>query len=179
MTLGIRSGDESAFNLFYDAYVDRLYRHLLVLMPYDEETVREALQETMLRVLRYVKPVRDERILWSWLRRVARSALVDVARRTARRRRREEPLPFEPEQPEDAAEPDADAVLIAALRRAVGRLSADEQELLDAYYTQGRSQDDIARTRSTTRKAVESRLARLRARLKPMIREELRDADAR
>ena len=84
----IRAGDEEAFNLFYDRYADRTYRYLFSLLPTDEAVVRDAFQETMLRVVRYIKPMSDE-ALWGWLTRVARTALYDQLRRNKRRTKRE------------------------------------------------------------------------------------------
>ena len=78
LTEGIRSGNEAAFNEFYDRYADRLYRYLRALEPADESLIREAMQDTMIRVLRYVKPIEEEEILWGWLTRVARTARIDL-----------------------------------------------------------------------------------------------------
>lgn len=175
LTEGIRRGDEHAFDSFYDLYVDRLYRYLLVVAPWDEDLVREALQDTMFRVIRYIKPFESERVLWGWLTRVARSSLFDLLRRRKSAARLEKDLFSERIIPLHPRESDADELLLAALRRVLSELPEEERELLDAHYLQGIRQSALAKRQGKTRKAIESRLARLRRKVRAMILEALDD----
>ena len=59
------------------------------ILPGQEALVRDVFQETMLRVVRYIKPMPDDNALWAWLTRVARTALYDQLRRNRRRTDRE------------------------------------------------------------------------------------------
>ena len=148
---GIRDGDEDAFNRFYDLFAARLYRRLFAIAPDDEALVRDAFQETLLRVVRYAKPLPSEDDAWRWLCRVGRSALYDSLRKRRRRRDREQVAArlerFEPEAGEDR--------LDAALRLALAELPAEDRALIDAFYFERAGQETIARRGDTTRKSVD------------------------
>jgi RNA polymerase sigma factor (sigma-70 family) len=166
----IRAGDEEAFNLFYDRYADRTYRYLFSLLPQDEAVVCDAFQETMLRVVRYIKPMSDE-VLWGWLTRVARTALYDQLRRSKRRAKREEA--YGKEHPPEAW-PDAEAAdehLLASLREAIDALDGQDREWVEAFYFRRETQGDIAKRFGMTRKAVASRMGRIRAALRERAKE--------
>ena len=70
-------GEEGAFAEFHDAYFSRLFRYALVLMRGDEHAARDVTQETLLRVVRYVRVFRSEQTFWDWLARLARTAAAD------------------------------------------------------------------------------------------------------
>src|SRR5437667_12869071 len=67
LTAQMSRGDEAAYRTFYDLYFGRLLRYLLVVTHGQEEAAREALQLTLLRVVRYIKVFRSEEVFWSWL----------------------------------------------------------------------------------------------------------------
>ena len=73
-----------AWRTFYDAYVDRLWRYLLVVDAGREDAAREALQGALVRATRHIKVFRDESVFWSWLTVLARSALADETRKRRR-----------------------------------------------------------------------------------------------
>lgn len=168
---GIRDGEEAAFNAFYACFAGRLYRYLFAILPGDEALVRDAFQEAMLRVVRYAKPMASEADAWRWLTRLGRSALYDLLRKRTRRRAREASAPAPA-----ALEPDeAEARLDAALHRVLAELSAGDRDLLEAFYFQRVDQETLAGRGGTTRKAIESRLARLRVRVRERVIEVLSD----
>jgi DNA-directed RNA polymerase specialized sigma24 family protein len=84
LTRRMVKGDEMAYRTFYDAYFDRLSRYLLVVAAGNEEAMRDALQSTLVRVVRNVKVFTNEAAFWSWLTVLARSALLDDNRRERR-----------------------------------------------------------------------------------------------
>jgi len=161
------AGDEAAYRTFYDAYVDRLSRYLLVVAAGNEDAMREALQATLVRVVRHIKVFPGEAEFWSWLTVLARSALTD---QTRKRRRY---LAFLDRftqharvQREAANDSQADAKLLALLDRSVAALPSDERELVERKYFAHRSVREIAGEVQTTEKAIESRLSRIRSKLK-------------
>ncbi len=166
LTESIAKGDERAFEEFYDRYYDRLYRYLIVIAPRHENLVMDALQDSMLRVLRYIKPFEEEQAFWGWLRRLARTALFDQLRRRNRTDRVERQLVLVP--PADAApgETNPEQRLLQAMHAALAQLPAPDRELVEAYYFEGLAQKELAEARDTTRKAIESKLARLRRKMK-------------
>ena len=63
LTAGIRAGDEESFREFHQLYFDRLYQFLLVIARGNEDEARDALQETLLRVVRYARKFERRRFL--------------------------------------------------------------------------------------------------------------------
>ena len=161
--------DENAYRIFHEAYFQRLYRYLLVVAAGDEDAAREALQSTFLRVVRYIKPFDEESRFWNWLTVLGRTALADQRRKRSRyraflerftghARREAEAAPF--------ADGQADARLLSALEESVHRLLSDERELVERKYFRRESVRDIATSLQISEKAVESRLTRVRVKLK-------------
>jgi RNA polymerase sigma-70 factor (ECF subfamily) len=170
LTRGMARGDEAAFREFYDAYFDRLLRYLLVVTRGDEEAAREALQLALLRVARHVKPFDAEEKLWSWLTVLARSARADEARKQRRYFAFLERFTRHAEVENSGGDDGApDQRLRELLERGVSSLPPDERELLTQKYSLRRSVREIADARQATEKAVESRLSRVRRKLKDAI----------
>src|SRR5262245_54918402 len=84
LTAGLVMRHDEAFRDFHAAYFDRLLRYHLVLARGNEHSAHEALQETLLRVVRHARRFDDEEAFWSWLAVLARSAAVDGGRRRHR-----------------------------------------------------------------------------------------------
>ena len=167
--------DESAYRTFYDSYYPRLSRYLLVVTAGDEDAAREALQATLVRVVRHIKPFRTEAVLWSWLTVLARSALSDQTR--TRRRY----LAFldrftlhtrAEQSPSDDYE--ADAQLLGFLDRGLAALPEEERGLVQRKYFARHSVREIAADLNTSEKAIESRLVRIRRKLKEAMLGDLR-----
>ena len=110
--------------------------------------------------------------------RVARTALYDQLRRNTRRTKREQAFSEDPGA--GAAWPAAGVAeerLLTALREAVDELGEEERELVEAFYFRREAQAAMAEQRGSTRKAVESKLGRIRGRLRERMKELLqRDA---
>lgn len=176
LTRGLTRGDETAYRAFHAAYFDRLLRYLLVVARGDEHAAREALQATLLRVARHVRVFDDETVFWSWLTVLARSALADQHR--GRRRY----LAFldrfsrhATAEAESSPEPsDTGGALDSLLAGQLALLAVEDRDLLHLKYRENRSVREIARQLAASEKSVESRLSRLRARLKAEVLARLR-----
>ena len=163
-------GDEAAYRMFYDAYYDRLLRYLLVVTGGNEHAAREALQAALVRVVRHVRPFDAEDKFWSWLTVLARSALVDESRKQRRWFAFLERFSKHAETHGAALnDGEADKTLLELLARNVSALPPDEQDLIARKYVERRSVRDIAGAMQTTEKAVESKLSRVRRKLKDAV----------
>jgi RNA polymerase sigma-70 factor (ECF subfamily) len=174
-------GGESAFTRFHGAYFDPLYRYLLVRVRGDEDLARDVLQETMLRVIRYVKPFEKEGDLWNWVRRLAKTALVDEwRRRRARRGIANDTFPMREGNPDKDGyrEEEGSAILLQHLESSLGLLDEGERRLVEGKYLEDKSVKELARETKCSPKAVESRLGRIRRKLKAFILERLKNAPA-
>jgi len=170
------AGDETAYRLFYDAYFDRLWRYLIVVTAGNEEAAREALQATLTRVVRHIRIFASEPVFWSWLTVLARSALTDQTRKHRRY------LAFLDRFSKHAAVENAgpehergDERLRGLLERHIAALAQDERQLVEEKYFARRSVRDIAAELQTTEKTIESRLTRIRQKLKTTVLAELKN----
>lgn len=174
MTRGMVAGNEDAYRNFYEAYFPRLLRYLLVITKGDEDAARETLQVTLERVVRHIKVFADEAQFWNWLTVLARTAFAD---RHRKRRRYFAFLDRFKNHTEAIASHlengAADAQLLAELENLVACLPAEERALVERKYFGGESVRNIADTSQATEKAVESRLSRVRRKLKDLLLERL------
>lgn len=166
MTSGMKLGDESAFRTFYDAYCDRLYRYLIVLTRGQEDSARELLQTTLIKVARCIKTFADEASLWNWLAAVARNNFLDHLRKA---QRRPVIIPFFADDPEvDIPQevPQDDSSLQELLVDCLRGMAPEDRLLLEQFYFEEASHQKLAMHAGSTPKAIESKLARLRDKLR-------------
>ena len=168
LTASMAKGDETAYRTFYHLYFPRLLRYLLVVTGGREETAREALQLTLLRLVKHIRKFDSEEKFWSWLTVLARSAVVDESRKRHRY------LAFldrflHREQIESSADTDADQRLQELLDEEISALSWNERELIHRKYRDRETVKEIAADTASTQKGVESELGRIRRKLKARI----------
>jgi RNA polymerase sigma-70 factor (ECF subfamily) len=173
LTRGLTAGDERAFCEFHSRYFDRLYQFLLVVARGCEDEAREALQHTLLRVVRYARVFDSEEAFWCWLKVLARSAARDAGRKQHRylallqdfargRRAENQPAQFE------------EGRLQVVLQECLEELEPSDRWLVESKYLDGVSVKELAEEAGLTQKAVESRLLRLRKQLRLRTLEKLR-----
>ena len=178
LTTRMARGDEAAWREFYELYFNRLLRYLLVLARGHEEAAREALQLTLLRVVKHVRKFDSEEALWGWLTVLGRSSVVDEQRKRTRYLAVLDRFLNQVEDAGTTANTDADAHLLKLLDAHMVGLESDEQDVVRRKYFNGESVKAIAAGLETTEKAIESRLVRVRRKLKESILTQLRDEPA-
>ena len=166
LTRAMAAGDEPAYRIFYDAYFDRLLRYLLVVSGGDEQSARESLQATLVRVVRHIKVFQDEEAFWRWLTVLARSAFTDETRKRRRYFAFLDRFTAHATIQHAGDNGEADEQMHTLLRDGLASLPEDERQLLESKYLAERSVRDIATELETSEKAVESRLVRIRRKLK-------------
>jgi len=174
LTRRLAAGEESAYREFHALYFDRLYQFLLVVACGQENEAQEALQQTLLRVLRYIRVFESEEVFWSWLKALARSAARDAGRKQQRyavllqqfalrwRALVEEPSPRE------------NSHLGFILEESLNELPANDRRLIEGKYLEATSVKNLSAQMGLTEKAVESRLLRLRRQLRESMLNKLR-----
>ena len=172
LTSAIRQGDEEAFTRFHELYSLRLYKYLLVLAKGDEGEAREVLQGVVLKLARKMEVFDEEGRLWAWMCCLARNAFVD---RYRARRRESRYVPLEERPAEQPANGEAEDRLGRCLEAALGAFTPEEAELLRAAYIDERPLQELADEAGQSYKALESRLGRLRRKLKEAMLNGLRD----
>jgi RNA polymerase sigma-70 factor, ECF subfamily len=163
LTEAICRGEEAAFTRFYELFSFRLYKYLLVLARGNEGDAREVVQTVVLKLAGRFKVFEREEELWSWLCRSARNAYVDHYRA---RQRQQRFLPLEPWGSAHAAPAKDEGTWRMALEQALNQLPPADSELLRAAYVDRQPLQTLADDSGQSYKALESRLARLRQKLK-------------
>jgi RNA polymerase sigma factor (sigma-70 family) len=130
-------GDEAAWREFYELYFNRLLRYLLVLTRGHEEAAREAVQLTLLRVVKHVRQFDSEAAFWSWLTVLARSSAVDEQRKRTRYLAALDRFLHRNEIDGSTVDADTDAHLLRLLESHVAGLDPDEQDLVRRKYIDG------------------------------------------
>ena len=166
------AGEEAAFEEFHGLYSDRLFRFLLVLTRGSEDMAREICQMTMVKVARSIRVFDEEEHLWFWVGSVARNNFIDALRK---RKRSPKMVAFEAEAQMVTMRVEAyESELMAALRESMDDLDLSERSLLADFYFEDRAQAEIAAEQETTVKAVESKLGRVRQKLRAILLGKLR-----
>ena len=172
LTRAIVRGDEAAFGEFYERFSGRLYGLLLFLTSGGEEISREILQLTMIKVARKFRVFEHETALWAWLSKIARNALVDYIREQSRSPK---PVSIELLGLAVNAPETAEAELLEWLECGLNELDEEDRALVESIYFQRRRQRDLAGESGTTQKAIESKLARIRAKLRQFVLQRIKN----
>ena len=172
LTRAIVRGDEAAFGEFYERFSGRLYGLLLFLTSGREESSREILQLTMIKVARKFRVFEHETALWAWLSKIARNALVDYIREQSRSPK---PVSIELLGLAVNAPETAEAELLEWLECGLNELDEEDRALVESIYFQRRRQRDLAGESGTTQKAIESKLARIRAKLRQFVLQRIKN----
>ena len=174
LTAGIRAGDEAAFREFHRLYFHRLYQFLLVVARGQEHEAREALQETLLRVVRHARKFDSEEAFWCWLKVVARNAARDGRRKQHRYLGLLQKFALHSQNSAEAPSSSIDPPLGDLLEESLEELPAEDRHIIEAKYLEGATVRELAADTGLTEKAVESRLLRLRQRIRELILKKLR-----
>jgi RNA polymerase sigma-70 factor (ECF subfamily) len=158
----VLSGDERAWQTWYEETFDELYRYVHWRCAGQQDRTEEVVQETWLtavRRLRRFDPARGS--FGVWLRGIAGKVLCNHLRRHQRTRKHQRPLSSEPVAPEStkSLESRERAQRIAVTLSALPRRHEDA---LRAKYLDNLSVAEIAASWEETCKTVESLLSRAR-----------------
>lgn len=171
LTRAMLEGNEGGFRRFHDIYGWRLFRLAATLLGGDLESAEDIVQETMVRIVRHIKSFDCETAFWNWLAAIVRNLVLDQKRSRFRfqqfLQRRGFWLVSPPAQNPGAEDPKE--VEIHLLEIALMQLDPPNALLLRRKYQEGLSLKDLAQSEGLTVEAIESRLARARAKLKNLM----------
>jgi len=159
--------DEEAFRRFFREYYPRLHGYSLKLAGGNHPLAEDVTQETLLRVARHIKPVESSEEFCCWLVLLTRCAFIDALRKERRYRDLLDSVRLENEI---AASPAGRSIGASeSLHAALRRLRPRERRLLLAKYRDEESYESIASDLGLSAKAVESRLARVRKKVRSLL----------
>ena len=173
LTRLMTQGDEAAYREFHEAYFARLLAYLLVVTR-DEQAARESLQNTLLRVVRHIRRFDSEETFWSWLTVLARSSAFDERRRAGRYASFLERFFRRHQVENDVQSSETRSRLKELLESHLASLPAEDRELVERKYFERQSVRQIANDLQTSDKAIESRLVRIRQKLRETVLSELK-----
>ncbi|MFO1499189.1 MAG: sigma-70 family RNA polymerase sigma factor [Verrucomicrobiota bacterium] len=175
LTAAVKRGDESAFTRFHELYCLRLYKLLLRLAKGREADAREVLQVVMIKVTKRFKVFDEEVKLWAWLCLVARHSYVDLYR-SRRRDQRFVSLETLAEGLSESTE--GETAVGVAFGHAMSELPEEDRELLRVVYLDKRPLVELAGESGVSYKAMESRLTRLRQKVRVKLLAHLQNENA-
>ncbi len=157
MTRRLARGDEQAWRWLHDHYFGILHA-AAVARGASPSDGADLVQRTYLRVLRHAKRFHTECDLRSWLCCLLRCDAIDAARQGKRRSLLMERFQHREELKASPSLPQFDGLL--------DHLEPADRELVTRHYLHGWSQSELAAERGISAKAIQSKLARLRKRLR-------------
>jgi RNA polymerase sigma-70 factor (ECF subfamily) len=163
-----RRGDATAFSRLYDRHVESVTRRLSHLSG-PSGNVDDLVQETFLRAMKALPRFRGDSPFRHWLLRIAASVALDDHRRTRRSLWR---LFVKPEQLDEAVAPARGAEAyadLAAVHRALARLSPRLREVIVLFELEGCPLAEIAAELRVPLHTVGSRLRRGREKLRQLL----------
>ena len=167
-----RTGDRQAFAELYNEYVDRVYRYLLyrVREPSDaEDLASEVFTRAFANIQRYRWQGKS---LLAWLYTIARNAVTDRARRARPTVDIADALALADQAP-TAHEHVEENDRAAALRAAMSRLTADQQEVLLLRFMEDYSSQEVAKVLGKNEGAIRALQFRGLGRLRKLLAEEV------
>jgi len=165
LTARLEAGDVSALAALYDRYAVAVYRLALALLG-READAEDVLQDVFLGLLRRSRDLRDPR---AYLLAAARHRAISILRRRRRETSQgDEPMPVL----ENGGDPDQ-AVAARQIERALGRLPAEQREVVVLRIYEGLSFPEIARVVRTNANTAASRYRYGVARLRELVGDDI------
>ncbi|MBQ4479877.1 MAG: sigma-70 family RNA polymerase sigma factor [Victivallales bacterium] len=138
-----RKGDGEAFDVLYNRYRLPLFSYLHRLLPGRADVVDDLFQQTWIKATQNLERYTDQQRFLGWLCRIAHNLVMDFFR--SRKHLADEDVPESYASPAPAPDQElAHGQREAALRAAIQKLPADQQEII-ALRGQGVAFKDIAK----------------------------------
>jgi RNA polymerase sigma factor (sigma-70 family) len=173
LTSAIASGDTEAFAVFYRQRFEMMYAEARQFTGRDEAFCLDVVQDSMMRVIRSLRPIDTEHALASWLRIVVQRCALDRLRTERRRRRREKAAEIEsptpPRRDEDRSE------RLDWLQDQLSRLEPDVMHLVNLRFGLEWGLKRIGAALGLKAGTVDGRLGRAIASLRAKALEDLHD----
>jgi RNA polymerase sigma-70 factor (ECF subfamily) len=168
------AGDSRAFDAFFNAYFDRLYRFALIRLRNEPVAAEDIVQQTLCRAIEKLHYFRGEAALFTWLCQICRNAIADMFR--SKEYQAGQPIPFEDSEEvrsalealsalplDDPQQSMQDEQLRRFVHVILDHLPRRYADALEWKYIQGLSVKEIAERLHVGPKAAESVLTRARA----------------
>jgi len=162
------AGDAAAVEVFYRRYFPSLYTQAQRATRRDEAFCLDVVQESVLRIIRSIRPVASEAQLMAWLQLVVRTTAYDLLRAERRRRVREALVPVGA-----PADPAPDVEQLAWLKDQIERLDPQLVHLIELRFTHQWTLARMAECLGLPLGTIDGRLRRALGQLRQRARETL------
>ncbi len=163
----IATGDERALDALYALYRPRLRRYLWQQLDGDAGLVEEALQDVFLAVWESAARFRGEAKVATWVFQIAHNIALRARKRDTRRPTSAPLLAAEWSSANDQSDRYAEDVIARlSMHDALEKLSEKHREVLDLFFRQGFSADEIAIILGIPSGTVRSRMSYARKALR-------------
>lgn len=167
-----RAGDREAFAELYDEYVDRVYRYLLYRVR-DAADAEDLTSEVFTRAFANIRRYRWQgKSFLAWLYTIARNAVTDRMRRARPTVDLENAFGVADQAPTAQEHVEA-RDRASALRRAMTKLTTDQQEVLLLRFMENYSSQEVARVLGKNEGAVRALQFRALGRLRKLLADEV------
>ena len=161
LTTLMAAGDPAAIEQFYECYFDLMYREAYRATNGDESTCLDVVQDSLLKILKCLRPMNSFDQLKSWTRKVVRSVAIDLLRKRRSQMQRDVHKGNETSKVNGFDESDLIHARIIWLEEQVDLLDDDSRRLLTLRYKLGWTLQRIADRLGLKPGAVDGRIRRL------------------
>ena len=175
------SGDDKAFETLVKRYQQGVFRWVWKILP-DKQYDQDLVQEVFVEAYFNLDTLREPEKFKGWLKKIARNVCVSWIRRQRRAFSHEQFIEKKGmhewvEVWSSQSVPTPEAILsykedLAELKATVHRLSEVHQEVVQLYYFEGLSYQEISALLDISESAIKSRLHRAREKLKGVFNDE-------
>jgi RNA polymerase sigma-70 factor (ECF subfamily) len=158
---GLKKGKEEAYYELINTYGDQLLRTCF-LMTKDEKLAEDIVQESFIRVFKYIKGFKGDSSLYTWIYRISQNVLKDKMKSKVIEVAYEDYY-MDPDNPEDLTLIKIDRQI---LRKELDRLSFIYKQVLVLFYFEDRSIKEISAILEEKEGTIKSKLSRGRSILK-------------
>jgi len=160
--------DNESFELFFQIYYRRLWAYLAVINSGDTSNIEHALQLCFEKVVKNIRLFHSEEEFWAWLAVIAKNSYRDCQRRQMRFGRILRAFKSSLETL-SLTSPGDGSLDSEKLDKALLGLNNSDLCLVKQKYYQGSSYREIAATLGVSEKSIESKLARIRGKLRQLL----------
>jgi RNA polymerase sigma-70 factor (ECF subfamily) len=169
LVLRSQGGDAASLTELVDRWHQRLLRHVLRQTGGHDEAA-DVMQEVWVTIVKKLRRLRDPACFPRWAYRITTAACADWVRKQQRDRRLRESIDEEQNPGDQVSADDRQSISeIDLLRRAIGRLPADQRSVLTMFYLDELSTAEIAEALRIPVGTVKSRLYHAREQLRKLV----------
>lgn len=158
---GLKRGREEAYYELVNTYGSGLLRTCFLMIK-DEKEAEDIVQETFIRVFKYIKGFKGDSSLYTWIYRISQNVLKDRMKSKVIEVAYED-YHMDPDNPEDLTINKIDREL---LRKELDKLSFIYKQVLVLFYFEDRSIKEISEILEEKEGTIKSKLSRGRILLK-------------